>query len=171
MQNISAIGMIKKILGMYDLSNFVFLVPALFLFGLQYIKINLYNDLRYQLGILASALIFIVLFSSGSESCIYIIAMSGFVIWFILQEKPYNKYVITLLVLAILLSVLGSSDLAPAYIKKEIVRPYALKALPFLITWLTLVCQLLIMKKAPVTVLSNHYLEEEEMPSNLNKKD
>jgi hypothetical protein len=159
MQNISAIGMVQKTLSNIDISTIAIIFPAITLFAVQYIKINLYNDLRYQLGILASALMFVVLFSTGSETCTYIIALCGVGLWFILQRKPYSKYVISILISAILLSVLASSDLAPSYVRKEIVRPYALIALPFLITWLTLMYQLLIMKPSDST-LSGIYLED-----------
>ncbi|MBB4035937.1 hypothetical protein GGR21_001832 [Dysgonomonas hofstadii] len=161
MQNISASGMIQRIFG-HDISSITIIVPAILLFALQYLRTDMYNDTRYQLALLASTLMFIVLFSSGSESCTYIIATAGFGIWFIIQEKPYSKYVIFLLVFMIVLSLLGASDLAPSYVKREIVRKYALKSLPFLITWLTLIYQILKMKKAPETQFSSVYIEKGE---------
>lgn len=161
MQNISAIGMIYKIFKVHTISNFVVLIPAVLLFALQYLQYRYFKDLRYQLGILASVLMFVVLFSTGSESCTYIIATVGFGIWFIMQEKPYSKYAIFMLVFMLLLSILASSDLSPSFIKRELVRPYALKALPFLMAWLTLIYQILTMRNPKKKMgLSDVYLEE-----------
>ena len=163
MQNISAIGMIYKIFKCYTISNFWILIPAVLLFAIQYLQIGMYKDLRYQLGILASTLTFVVLFSTGSESCTYIIATVGFGIWFIMQEKPLSKYAIFMLVFMLVMTILASSDLSPTYVKKQIVRPYALKALPFLMMWLTLIYQLLTMKKPKKGMgLSDVYLEEDK---------
>ncbi len=141
-QDISVMGMVRRISGNREISNLVILIPALLIFALQYIKINMYKDLRFQLGILASVLLFVVLFSSGSESQTYIIAMSGVAIWFVLQQKPNSKYVIFLLVFVMLLTSFSPTDLVPKA-ARTFVRAYALKALPCLLVWLTLVYQLL----------------------------
>ncbi len=142
MQDISVMGMFRRISGNRDLSNWFFLIPGMILFGLQYLKTDMYHDLRYRLGLLASTLLFVVLFSSGSESSTYIIAMAGVGIWFILQNRPYSGYAIFLLVFALILTSLSPSDLFPAYLRKNYVVPYSLKALPGLLVWLTLIYQI-----------------------------
>lgn len=147
MQNISAIGMIRKISGNFEFSTLFIVVPALVLFALQYIQTKFYNNLSYQLGILASTLLFLVLFSTGSETCTYIIACVGVGIWFILQKKPRSKYVIFTISLVIFMFY-ATSDLSPAFFNKGIIRPYALKALPFLLVWLTMVYQLITFKSS-----------------------
>ncbi len=142
MQDISVMGMFRRISGNRELSNWIFLIPGMILFGLQYLKTGMYHDLRYRLGLLASTLLFVVLFSSGSESSTYIIAMAGVGIWFILQSRPYSGYAIFLLVFALILTSLSPSDLFPAYLRKNYVVPYSLKALPCLLVWLTLIYQI-----------------------------
>ena len=47
------------------------------------------------------------------------------------------------LVLAFVLSSLSPSDLFPAYLRKEWVQPYALKALPVTLVWLKLSYEML----------------------------
>lgn len=161
MQDISAMGMIRRILGMPELSNMVMLVPAIILFGLQYIQTKAYNNPVYQFGLLASTLMFVVLFSSGSENCTYVIATSGFAIWFLIQHKPYSKYVIILFIVTLIITISAGSDIMPSFIRKEIIRAYALKALPYLIVWLTAVYQLATFKKTSRNELSSRYLLEE----------
>lgn len=85
-QDYSLMGIVRRVLGNPDISNFVFLVPGILVFGLPYLRINQYKNLAFQLMILASTLLFIVLFSSSSESPTYIIAVSGVMIWFIIQK-------------------------------------------------------------------------------------
>lgn len=140
-QNISVLGLIGRTLNYRELNNLIVIIPALILFGLQYIRIYNYNNLKYQLGILASTLLFIILFSTGSETCTYIIATVGVAIWFILQSRPYSKTNISLLIFSLLM-VLISSGIIPSSVRNEIIKGYALLALPFFIIWLILVYQL-----------------------------
>jgi len=145
LQDLSVMGMMRRISGNRDLSNLIVLIPAMLLFFLQYIKVKFYDELSYRLAILASVLLFVVLFSSGSESPTYIIAMSGVGIWFAIQKEPYSKYVIFLLIYTMLFSSMATSDLLPKDIR-VLIKQYALKALPCFIVWLTLVVQILRMK-------------------------
>ena len=141
-QDVSVMGMFRRIFGHRELSNMLFLIPALILFALQYLQVGMYHDLRYRLGLLASALLFVVLFSSGSESSTYIIAAVGAGIWFISQSRPYSGYTIFLLVF-VLLAICSSSDIFPASVYRNYVYPYSLKAIPFFAVWLTLIFQML----------------------------
>ncbi|WP_165041175.1 glycosyltransferase family 87 protein [Dysgonomonas sp. ZJ709] len=160
MQNISVIGMIRKIGGLYEISTLVIILPAMFLFALQYIQVRAYSNPVYQFGILASTLMFVVLFSSGSETCTYIIAITGAVLWFLIQKKPYSKYVMSLFIITIIITICAGSDIAPAFIRSDIIRPYALKALPYFIVWLTLIYQLVTFRKSETSVLSNGYITD-----------
>jgi hypothetical protein len=141
-QDISVTGMMRRIFGNRNLSNLIILIPALIIFALQYVRVKLYDDFRYQLALLASTLLFVVLFSSSSESPTYIIAMTGVAIWFILQENPYRKSVIALLVFALLLTSFSPTDLIPKA-GRIFIREYSLKALPCLFVWLVLVYQII----------------------------
>lgn len=161
MQDISAMGMIRRVLSMPELSNIVMLIPAILLFGLQYIQTKSHNNPIYQFGLLVSTLMFVVLFSSGSENCTYVIATSGLAIWLLIQKKPYSKYVVILFVITLFITIGAGSDIMPSFVRKEILRPYALKALPYLIVWFTIVYQLITFKSTSKNVLSNKYLLEE----------
>ena len=92
--------------------------------------------------LLASTLIFTVIFSSGSESPTYIIAFAGVAIWFIVQQNPKRPWVIALFVFALLLTSLSPTDIFPKPVK-EFIRLYSLKALPCTIIWLTIIYQMM----------------------------
>jgi hypothetical protein len=94
--------------------------------------------MAYRQTILASVLMFTVLFSTGSESSGYIIALIGIVVWYTCVPWQRTGWDMALLVLVFVLSSLSPSDLFPAYIRKEWVQPYALKALPVTLVWLKL---------------------------------
>ncbi|RYY07259.1 MAG: DUF2029 domain-containing protein [Sphingobacteriaceae bacterium] len=139
MQDISVMGMARRIFHLPKISNSIILIPALAVFGTSYLFIKKYKQLPYQLLILSSTLLFTVLFSSGSESPTYIIAFVGVAIWFVNLQKPVTKLQIALLVFALILTSLSPSDLFPRAIRDGYIIKYSLKALPCLLIWLCVV--------------------------------
>ncbi|RZK61615.1 MAG: DUF2029 domain-containing protein, partial [Pedobacter sp.] len=139
-QDISLMGMARRISGNVELSNTPFLLGGLLLFGLPYLRVNQFKHLAFRLMLLASTLIFTVIFSSGSESPTYIIAFAGVAIWFVIQQK--NNWVVGLFIFAFILTSLSPTDIFPRAIK-EFIRLYSLKALPCIIIWLTIIFQML----------------------------
>lgn len=135
MQDISVMGMIRRIFHQPEIANGTVILPALALFGSSYLFLKKYKDLTFQLLVLSSTLLFTVLFSSGSESPTYIIAFVGVAIWFVNLPKPVTALQIFLLVFAFVLTSLSPSDIFPKYIRTEYVVKYALKALPCLLIW------------------------------------
>lgn len=142
MQDISLMGFVRRILGDASISNLTFLAFGVPLFALPYIRIKQYKNYAFQLMILASTLLFLVLFSSGSESPTYIIAMAGVMIWFTLQKEK-TSLVIGLLVFVIILTCFSPSDLFPKFIKQNYIIKYSLKAVPCIIVWLRVIYELM----------------------------
>lgn len=137
-QNISALGMVRRVLGNPQYSDLLILAPALVLFALPYLRFKEWRNEGFRMTLLASVLLFTVLFSTGSESSSYIIALSGVCVWYFAAPWQRGKADIWLLVFVFLLSSMGSSDLYPRTIKREYIQAYSLKALPCLIVWLKL---------------------------------
>jgi len=142
MQDISLMGFIRRVLGNAGISNLTFISIGLPLFLLPYLRIKQYKYRAFQLMILASTLLFTVLFSSGSESPTYIIAVSGVVIWFLIQKKR-DKFCVALLLFVLILTCFGMSDLFPRYVKYNYIVKYSLKALPCAIVWFRITYELL----------------------------
>ncbi|WP_051666218.1 glycosyltransferase family 87 protein [Pedobacter sp. R20-19] len=141
-QDISVMGMARRISGNVNIPNMPFLLGGLILFALPYLRISQYKHLAFRLMLLASTLIFTVIFSSGSESPTYIIAFAGVAIWFIVQQSPKGKWAIALFVFAFCLTSLSPTDLFPRAVK-EFIRLYSLKALPCMIIWFTIIYQMM----------------------------
>jgi hypothetical protein len=146
LQDISLMGLIRNIFNYRQLSNVTVLLPGLLLFALWYIRIKDYDVVRYQLLLLASTLIFVIIFSSSSESPTYIIAVAGVGIWFMNLERPVTWFEISLLTFAIVITVFSPSDLFPRYIKINYVTPYKLKALPCVLIWFKIIYEIVTRK-------------------------
>ncbi|HEY5326785.1 MAG TPA: glycosyltransferase family 87 protein [Mucilaginibacter sp.] len=146
LQDISVMGLIRNIFNYRQLSNITVLVPGILLFAVWYIRVKFYNVVPYQLLLLASTLIFVIIFSSSSESPTYIIAVAGVGIWFMNLERPVTPLETVLLVLALILTILSPSDLFPRYIRVNYVIPYKLKALPCVLIWLKIIYGMLTRK-------------------------
>ena len=145
MQDISLMGMIRKISGNLNLPNLPFILSGMFLMGLCFLRISMYKVEKFRLLLLSSVLIFTVIFSTGSESPTYIIAFIGFALWFVLIKK-INYFHVFLLIFTLAVSSFSPSDLFPAYLREHFVKPYALKALPLVIIWLLIIYEMLSMK-------------------------
>lgn len=137
-QNISLLGMVRKISGCASYSDLWLILGGLIIFGLPYLRIAQYKYKAFRYALLASVLLFVVLFSTGSESSTYIIAFVGVGIWYWSVPWKRSKWDIALMVFAFILTSFSLSDLFPAYLRKEFVQPYALKALPCAIIWFKL---------------------------------
>ncbi len=141
-QDISIMGIVRRATGNINIPNAPFLLVGLVLFGLPYLRIKQYKHLGFRLMLLASTLIFTVIFSSGSESPTYVIAFAGVAIWFMVQQNPKKGWIIALFIFAFILTSLSPTDIFPRPVK-EFIRLYSLKALPCVIIWLTIVYQMM----------------------------
>ena len=149
MQNISLLGMIRKVSGSASYSDLLVILPGLALFGLPYLRFGQYRHLAFRYAILSSVLLFVVLFSTGSESSTYIIPFAGIALWYTTSPWKRSGWDVALLVFAFLLSSLSPSDLFPRSLREAYVLPYALKALPPTLIWLRLSYELLTRDYAP----------------------
>jgi len=140
-QDISLMGMARRITGNVSIPNMPFLLGGVILFGLPYLRTAQFKHTGFRLMLLASTLIFTVIFSSGSESPTYVIAFAGVAIWFTIQ-KEQKGWIIALFVFAFILTSLSPTDIFPKPVK-EFIRLYSLKALPCVMIWFTIVYQML----------------------------
>ena len=125
-----------------DVSKIGTVAGAAILFCVPFIKTRLYKLYEFRLQILASILIWIVIFNHRAESPTYCIALTGVAIWYFSQQ-PRKAYTI-LLWLCLIFTSFSSTDLiTPSSVYDNIVEPYALKAVFPCIIWLILIYDLL----------------------------
>lgn len=137
-QNISLLGLVRKLSLCTSYSDIWLILGGLVVFGLPYLRLKQYKNEAFRYTLLASVLLFVVLFSTGSESSTYIIAFIGVAIWYVVAPWKRSRWDVALMVFAMILTSISPSDLFPAYVRREIVQPYALKALPCVLIWLKL---------------------------------
>lgn len=135
--DVCVMGMVRKIAHNADLSNLYYILPAFVIMGTSFLQFKLHKQLNFQLALLGSLLMFIILASTGSESPTYIIAFPGVGIWYVLERKK-NFLVIFLLILTLVISSFSPTDLFPRFIRLNYLEPYAMMALPVFLVWLRL---------------------------------
>ncbi|MBO9619721.1 MAG: DUF2029 domain-containing protein [Niabella sp.] len=138
-QDISVMGFIRRVF-YHRLDDLFVLVPAALLQVSQFVYYRYYKDLRYQLYLLASILIFTVIFSNGSEAPTYIIALPGMCIWYILQPK--TKRVNVFFAITFLFTTFCYSDIFTPYFRRYVAIPYSLKAVFPAVVWLIILIQI-----------------------------
>ena len=153
-QNISLLGLVRKF--GYNLTgdawwaqsyqDIYLILAGMITMAIGYFRIGQWKNPCFRHTVLAAVLMFVCLFSTGTESSGYIIALIGCVIWYCAVPWKRTKLDVALMTFAFILTSLSPSDLFPKYLKQEFVQPYALKALPVAIIWIKL-CYEFITKK------------------------
>jgi hypothetical protein len=143
MQDISVMGMIRRVFGVYHMPNIFVTMPAGIIMLLPLLRFSLWGNPLYRFNYLALLLIGLVIFSSSAESPTFVIAVIGYLIWHVQQlykdTFPYK----VLLILMLLLTIFSPTDLFPRFIREQYIIRYSLKALPCFVAWLAVVYTLL----------------------------
>ncbi len=142
-QDICVMGVVRRITGNINIPNPPFIAAGAILFLLPLLRFSQYKSFKYRIQTLASALIFIVIFSTGAEHPTYIIAVTGVFIWMLIQDKPYSTTNIIFLVLVLVITGLGLTDAVPKFIREPYIARYSMKAWPVIIIWGKIVYELL----------------------------
>jgi dolichol kinase len=108
---------------------------------LPLIKINQYGRIIFRKAMLASIMIWVIIFNHKAESSTFIIAVAGAAIWWF-SIKP-SKVLLALVVLLFIFTCLSPTDLFPRVIRKEWVEPYVLKVVPCIVLWFVIIAQMM----------------------------
>jgi len=136
---ISMLGWLQSWFG-WAVSKYAVVLAGGIMLLLSFLRKNRFDDSGYRLLLLASLLIWMVIFNHKAESPTYIIAMVGIAIWYFTQPKQTANRI--LLWLAFIFVSLSPTDLFPAPLRREWVYPYVLKAVPAILIWFRIQGQL-----------------------------
>jgi len=106
------------------------------LFLLQLTKVKRYKEQAYRELMLASMLIWVIIFNHKAESPTYVIAVAGVAIWYF--SRPATVWRTILLWTVFVFTCLSATDLFPPVMKNSFLIPYTIKAVPCIITWLVI---------------------------------
>jgi hypothetical protein len=97
----------------------------------------------YQLSLLASTLIWVIIFNHKAESPTFVIAVCGVLIWYFngLPRVGWHKVILWSVIVFTSLSV---TDLFPPYVRSQVFIPYAVKAVPCIVVWVIIWIELLV---------------------------
>ncbi len=123
---ISVMGFLQTVFKLNLSKNFMEL-SGIIVFLLPLLQIRKYKYYNFRLMVLASTLIWVVIFNYKAESPTYIIAICGIAIWFFSQTKTSINLII--LILAFIFTTLSSGDLFPHYLRDGFIKNYYIKAL------------------------------------------
>jgi hypothetical protein len=146
--------MVRRTTQIVTYSDLWLIVPCIIAFCIPYLRISQYKNVAFRQTLLASVLMFTVLFSTGSENSTYIIAFVGVALWYCCAPWQRSKWDIALMVLVFIISSLSPGDLFPKAIYHGLIQPYALKALPVTLVWFKLCWEMYTRDYAPVSVSS-----------------
>lgn len=119
----------------------VVLAAGVLLFCVPLLRLSAWRDAGFRLLILASVLIWVIIFNHKAESPTYVLAICGAAVWYFPQEASWWRRV--LIVLAFVLTSLSPTEIFPAALRHALVTPFELKALPCVLIWLALQVDLL----------------------------
>ncbi len=142
-QDISVMGMARRITGDATISGLIFLIPAAALIVMPLFRFKQYVSDKFRLSYLAIVLLTVIIFSSSAESATYVVALPGVCIWYILHRYNYKTASTAMLIFLFLFTILSPTDLVPGFFKENVVRAYSLKALPCFLVWLWLIADVM----------------------------
>jgi hypothetical protein len=117
----------------FDIPTLGIVGAGVILFCTVYVYRRSFFKTNFKMLLLSSILIFQVIFQPAAESAGYITAVTGAIIyWF---YSPKTTIDVILMVACYVLTVMGSTDVMPRYIKNYFIVPYVLKALPCVLIW------------------------------------
>ncbi|WP_461081244.1 glycosyltransferase family 87 protein [Spirosoma flavus] len=116
-----------------DIATPVIIGLGVLLFCTVYANVKKFTERSFRLQMVASILIFQVIFNPVAESPTYITAVTGVVLWWI--YCPQTALDRVLLISCLILTVFSPSDIFPAFLREQFVKPYVLKALPCVLIW------------------------------------
>lgn len=159
-------GVARRLLQNGAIPNWPFLIGGFVIFSIPLLRFKQYASQKFQLQILCSVLIMVVIFSTSSEHPTYIIATTGAVIYIVMQRKTFTPFNIILLVLLLVITGLGPTDAFPRFMRIWM-QGYALKAWPCIIIWFKIAFELIFKNFINANLLPRHIKDDYMIDSNL----
>jgi len=106
------------------------------IFCIKYVRVKVFDKPYFRYLLLASIMIWSIVFNHLAESSTYIIAVTGVALWYAQSQR--SRLDLALLIGVFVLSSLSPTDIFPPEVRGEYIVPYALKALPCFLVWIAI---------------------------------
>ena len=140
----SVAGWLRTWFGIDNVKSTVSIV-GLVLFLIQFVRIDVYKNEVYKLLMLASMLIWVVIFNHKAESPTFIISIAGVAIWYYATPKATWRTVV--FAMAFVFTSLGTTDIFPPYVRNHFIYPYTIKVVPCIVAWVLVFIDILMLKR------------------------
>ena len=142
-RGLSVAGWLYSWFGIENVKMYVTGIGIL-LFLIQFARFRLYGNEVYKPLILASMLIWVIIFNHKAESSTFSIAVAGVAIWYF--AMPEAKWRTVLFWMVFVFTCLATTDIFPMFVKKQFVYPYKIKAVPCILVWCVVFTELMMLK-------------------------
>jgi hypothetical protein len=123
------------------------------LFLAQFIRFDLYKNEAYKIMMVASMLIWVVIFNHKAESPTFIIAIAGVGLWYYARPKATWRTVVV--VLTFIFTSLSTTDIFPSFVRNGLIYPYTIKAVPCIMAWFIVFAEIMLLKKEETIAVRN----------------
>lgn len=141
--NISLLGMIRRATLCESYSDLLIIIPGMAIAAVGFFRIKQWINEPFRKMIVADLLVFVTLFSTGTENSSYILAGIALSIWYASAPWERSKLDLCLIVFAFVFGSLSPTDLYPSSLRHEVINPFALRALPVVLIWMKLSYELI----------------------------
>lgn len=139
-EGLSVVGWLTTWFG-WDVNKTLLSGLGVVFFCLPLLRVKQYSSYIFRIWLLASVLLWVIIFNHKAESPTFIIAVCGVALWYFSQAPKTNNFV--LLLLTFVFTILATTDIFPRSIRTEWFQPYVVKAIPCILVWGKLIIDML----------------------------
>lgn len=140
---LSVIGWLHSWFGLSSGKSIITLAGIL-LFLMPFMRFRMYGNEVYKLLMVASMLIWVIIFNHKAESPTFIIAVCGVGIWYFAGERQLWRSI--MLAVVFIFTCLSPTDLFPPVVRDHFFVPYTIKAIPCIVLWFVILTKLMTMR-------------------------
>ena len=156
---LSVAGWLQTWFGLNNVKSYVTMI-GMVLFVLPFARFRLYRHELFKLLVVASMLIWVIVFNHKAESPTYVIAVAGVGIWYF--AMPRAGWRTALLFVTLVFTSLSTTDLFPPAVRTAFIYPYDIKAVPCIIVWFVVFAELMLLKPGKTGVKAEYAETGEE---------
>lgn len=154
---ISVAGWLSSWFGLNNLKSAITLVGVV-LFLVPFSRFRMYTNEAFRILMLASMLIWVVIFNHKAESPTFVIAVAGVGVWYF--SRPRAAWRMAVLWFVFIFTCMATTDLFPPYVKSHFIYPYNIKGIPCIVAWCVVFAELMLIKPTEPSPSIAHISQE-----------